>query len=351
MMHRQTSPNDLFFPVRIVPICANIQDGEGDAIGISIKTVEIPTSKAIVDCRTGNIVSLVGKNYQLVTNQKALDYAYRCCEMLFPEVSSCEWKIKHAYLSSMGGNCRFDLEHNSVNFDLGMSKNGEFNDIFGPFIRVINSYDRTHALHFDIGIMRKVCSNGMIMPQSIINIHFKHNQRIEEQLDHAIGKDEFRCVKSNFLNFVRPLRQYEIPGQHFIPICFSVLQIEEPQDDSLNNWKDWKRLNSDLRWRCDYYIDELGENAYTLLNVITDFATRPLESPLLSKEQHELQRLAGTWLAEFGQACQEPNFNIQDYVSGLPKADNKPILESIPEGPRELEPVRSPGWLAPQGFR
>ncbi len=61
MMHRQTSPNDLFFPVRIVPICANIQDGEGDAIGISIKTVEIPTSKAIVDCRTGNIVSLVGK--------------------------------------------------------------------------------------------------------------------------------------------------------------------------------------------------------------------------------------------------------------------------------------------------
>jgi len=40
----------------------------------------------------------------------------------------------------------------------------------------------------------------------------------------------------------------------------------------------------------------LGENAYAVLNVITEFASHPPANRHVHRERNSLQQLAGTWL-------------------------------------------------------
>ncbi|MYC65432.1 MAG: hypothetical protein F4X12_03770 [Acidobacteriia bacterium] len=65
------------------------------------------------------------------------------------------------------------------------------------------------------------------------------------------------------------------------------------------------------------YSSDLGENGNALLNVIADVASRPPKSPFVRREQHSLQRSAGSWLAAFSAECRKPDFGVEDYVQGL----------------------------------
>ena len=56
-------------------------------------------------------------------------------------------------------------------------------DVYRPFVRMVNSYDRSHAFSVSIGFMRKVCCNGMVLEKSAIRFRFDHKRKdIEEQI-------------------------------------------------------------------------------------------------------------------------------------------------------------------------
>ena len=76
-----------------------------------------------------------------------------------------------------GGHCFIDLAHNSTVLDFAYVPAKDRPDVFGPFIRVTNSYNGLRALAFDIGFYRKVCKNGLILPESIISFKFTHAHR------------------------------------------------------------------------------------------------------------------------------------------------------------------------------
>ena len=63
------------------------------------------------------------------------------------------------------------------------------------------------------------------------------------------------------------------------------------------------------------YAWDLGLNGYALMNVITD--VRPPRSPFIRREQYNLQRSAGIWLADFSQECRKPGFKVKAYVDRL----------------------------------
>ena len=62
---------------------------------------------------------------------------------------------------------------------------------------------------------------------------------------------------------------------------------------------------------------ELGENAYAVLNVITEFASSPPSNRFVQRERHSLQRLAGSWLSAFAQRCRQPAFDLAAYLAEL----------------------------------
>jgi hypothetical protein len=83
--------------------------------------------------------------------------------------------------------------------------------------------------------------------------------------------------------------------------------------------EDWKLLGTHLKELCDRYAKELGENAYAVLNAVTEFASHPPSNPCVHRERHSFQRLAGTWLSTFGQECRKPGFVLAKYIEQAAK--------------------------------
>jgi uncharacterized protein DUF932 len=76
-------------------------------------------------------------------------------------------------------------------------------DTFGPFIRVTNSYNALRALAFDIGFLRKVCKNGLIVPKSIFRFKFAHSrQGIGKMINIEVALDRLSKLKTSFNEYL-----------------------------------------------------------------------------------------------------------------------------------------------------
>ncbi len=82
--------------------------------------------------------------------------------------------------------------------------------------------------------------------------------------------------------------------------------------------KEWERFNafkSNAQYLIEKYSDELGENAYGALSVITDIASRPNFYSTPSWMVDNLQRRAGKWFKDFSEQITIPGFNLDQYIS------------------------------------
>ena len=312
MTNRITDYRELMFPVRTVGVFAELRDG------VEASRRRIPGKKAIVNCTNDKVISVVSNEYQVVTNRDALDYGFRCCEAAFPDLPRSSWDVTSADAPGSGGHCHLDLTHNSALLRFDSVSAGQRPDTYGPFVRVANSYNRKRALGFTIGFMRKVCSNGMIVPQSSISFSLDHNtRRIRERIEFKTSTTRFTSMKTEFLEFLAPLQQCEVPAEFFRPISLFALRVPIPEKTSKREQGAWDDFNSHITSLSEAYMDQVGGNAYALLNVISDLASRPPETVMRRRERHSLQRLAGTWLAEFSSACKKDSFDISRYVQQL----------------------------------
>ena len=311
MTRRITDHRDVLFPVRTVHVFAQMRAGDEASLA------RIPGRKAIVNCTTGRVISVVSDNYQVVTNHQALDYAYQCCEAAFPGLPARSWIVNAADGPLTGGHCHIDLSHTSAQIRFGWEAPGRRPDIYGPFVRVTNSYNRTRALGFDIGFMRKVCSNGMILPQSSIRFSFDHNTRnIADRIRFQTSGSQFQNLKTKFLAFLEPLRNCEVPKEQFLPITLLAMRVRHPESLRERQKQAWEDLRTRVESLVERYVSDLGPNGYALMNVISDLASRPVDA-LNRRERHSLQRLAGSWLAEFSAECSKAGFCLTGYVERL----------------------------------
>ena len=161
-MVRLTEIDDILFPVEERPLLVSVRDGAGE------RSVPVPQNKAIVNGATGRVLGVVSREYRLVTNRQALDWGHECCRTVFPDTKSSEWHMEVTDAPSSGGHCYIDLVHNSTALDFRFVAAKDKPDLYGPFIRVTNSYNRLRALRYDVGFYRKVCKNGLILPDALL---------------------------------------------------------------------------------------------------------------------------------------------------------------------------------------
>jgi len=320
-MPRLTQIDDLLFPVEEHPVFVNINTKSRERV------LPVPDKKAIVNAKTDRVLGVVGRGYRLVTNTKALEWAYQCCVTAFPETKPGEWSVNAGDAPQTGGHCFIDLTHNSTVLDFSTVQAKNRPDVFGPFIRVTNSYNGLRALAFDIGFYRKVCKNGMILPQSVISFKFNHLQRdISEKITFVIDNKKLSSLTASFNDYFAGLQACRMPRAYFEALVCGVLLIREPKDINKSPRKiieDWTSLNRQLNTLCDHYFMEIGDNAYAAFNAITDFASHPPDNRCVHRERHSFQRLAGDWLSTFNQECRKDNFEILEYLGGLAKGNEK----------------------------
>ncbi len=312
MNERLTEDRQVFFPVTMANVYTKLPNGNFR---------RVPGKRAVVNLDTHRPVSVVGEQYQLVTNEEAAELARECCKTAFPEIRTGEWKVGSVDAPSTGGHCRIDLRHstNDLEFEYeGDVRPNDKPDVYGPFVRVTNSYNGRYALRLVIGFMRKVCSNGLILPQAAVDIRFDHSTRgIGDRIRTEIEGGHYQHLRKQFLDFLNPLRECDVPRPYFDPILRSALKISEPKVLHRANAAAMVGLDASIHSICSKYARTLGEDGYGLMNAVTEFATNPPSNRLIRRERHGLQTLAGTWLSEFCKECRKQDFEPARYVNRL----------------------------------
>lgn len=310
-MPRLTNLEDVLFPVTERPVFVSVENSLGK------RMLRVPSKKAIVNLTSQKVLGIVSRGYRLVTNREALDWAHECCRTVFPETQASEWEVKATDAPSTGGHCQIDLIHNSTALNFEFVAAHERPDTFGPFIRVTNSYNALRALAFDVGFFRKVCKNGMILPESIIRFKFSHQHRdIGKSIVFEVAHVRLEKLRKEFGDYLGALRTCEAPRAQFEPFVCNILFLKQPEPWKPNTREadDWEALLARLSAMSDRYAHDLGQNAYSVFNVVTEFASQPQSNRCVHRDRHSLQRLAGTWVSTFSKACRQPDFSLATYL-------------------------------------
>jgi hypothetical protein len=307
---------DVNFAVETRPLFVNVGSNGGS------RFTEVAQNRAVVRCATGQVLGVVGRDYYLLTNAEALELALTCCLSLFPGTQSSEWSISAVDAPLSGTWCAVDLQHASRSTDYPIAK-GLKHESYGSFVRVTNSYNTARALSFHAGFYRKVCSNGLILPQSVISFKFSHSRRdLSRQIEFRVADPELGKLSTRFGDCLAALHQCSVPLASFGSMARAILRI--PQAPS-RAWgpvalQEWDALSARISALSDRYAEELGDNAYAVLNVVTDLASRPSWPRVVRRDRHSLQRLAGAWADGFGDAVRAEGFSLSAYFEKLAAA-------------------------------
>ena len=145
----------------------------------------------------------------------------------------------------------------------------------------------------------------------------KPGYKISEHVAFQGQADSFERLREKFRKFLEPLWECDVPLNLFAPATRAVLRISKPDPMGKRQKDPWEKLAAYLQSVSEKYAWEMGLNGYALMNVITDVATRPPQSPFIRREQHGLQRSADLWLADFSEKCRKPGFEVKAYVHRL----------------------------------
>ena len=94
---RLSQLKDVLFPVEEYPVFVVMPDESGE------RRLPAPGKKAIVNLASQRVLGVVSRDYQLVTNQEALAWAYECCRCVFPDTNQAEWDVSATDGPSTGG--------------------------------------------------------------------------------------------------------------------------------------------------------------------------------------------------------------------------------------------------------
>ena len=211
--------SDVLFPVEEHPVFVMLRDESGE------RRVAAQNKKAIVNIANHRVLGIVSRDYQLVTNQEALEWAYECCRHVFPNTNSAEWDVSATDGPSTGGYCRIDLVHRTAALDFSDVRPGQRPEAFGPFIRVTNSYNGLRALAFDIGFYRKVCQNGLIAPDTIVQFKFAHQRNLEMGIRFEVARERLAKLQTKMSDQFASLKKCTVPRTAFEPMVRAALMI------------------------------------------------------------------------------------------------------------------------------
>lgn len=299
---------DLLFGVAQVPVEA--------VIGTNGHTrrLTIPGKKALINQHTGQVLGVVSRDYRVVTNQEAVDLAREACRIAFPGISPLEWEAKRASAPRTLSFAHIDLMHSTHVLNYYDTEVGK-DDPFTPFLRVTNSFNGARALRFDIGFMRKHCSNGVIFEEEVATIRASHSKEALDHLKIEIQSRSLPKMWEEFSQFLTRIRRIKMDTAQSSLAVNTVLRLPDPKpDDKPSRHESLTALATEFSSRLAGYRQELGPNAYAVFNTLTDIAARPPESPYFQKNRDTLEKRSGRWLKELSRQSQATGFDLDEWI-------------------------------------
>lgn len=266
---------------------------------------------ALVDER-GNTLSVVTKGYNLVTNVEAYHWADYIIKGVFDKLKLEDFECFKLYMPASRGSMYMDL-FVPYRFNQPFP---DIDDAYVPFIRIENSYNKTVKLKYEVGFCRWICQNGAIIGRKSYQFSMNHSEWINgAKIDEIVKKaresiGSISDLWSEFQQKLRMLRKYYVPLDLWLPIFCKVYRVSNAKKITPQQEKRIARVKTSIKG----YSEELGNNAYGLFNVMTDFASYPDDDNKHSFFTNSYQHKAGDWADEFLRKSAEENFEIYQYV-------------------------------------
>ncbi|HZL11072.1 MAG TPA: DUF932 domain-containing protein [Prolixibacteraceae bacterium] len=274
--------------------------------------VGTPHYRAVVNQSNGQIISIVGKNYQLISNEEAIEMGKQIFTQLYPSVKGNELIPYKVVAPNSKASAYIDLIHEKVNFNVWDQ------ETWLPFLRTSNSYNRSVALSFEIGFVRKLCSNGVLFNKQSIKLKYLHNKG--NRVDIISAANQIKSTSGLFTDQCKSLKDYPIPKELMFALVCQILNInlELPNKNQLkkkmNSLQNLIELTKILTIR---YTKELGSNAYTAFNVVTDIVSHQDEYKNLTGFHFNVRSFFAKptdWMDDFSNKAKVKSFVYEDYL-------------------------------------
>lgn len=309
MTKKEHTIDDVLFPVGLhsVFVTGTVKRGQVQFDCNSYRSV--PGFQAVMAEDTGHVFAVVAQNYGLVTNRRALKLGEQCFRTVFNILKIEDMTVFNIIMPKTRSFCHVDFIHTETRFDLFE------NDYWFPYLRVTNSYNRMYALNFDLGFCRGICKNGVIFGEKNIEFKFHHTKSAKDPaVTFELKAGELKTLETRFVESLKNLKRFHVPPKMMWPLTCKVFGFkiaESPSERQMQIIEDRKTHISELSER---YFGELGQNGYAALNVLTDYASRPVG--VLSPEMsiNGLQKKSGDWITDFVEAIADRDFSFENYL-------------------------------------
>ena len=300
-------PTVAFFPVELKPVFIQSSQQSGDLFGYHA----LPRHFAVVESESDHVFAVVTENYKLVTNQQAYELAAEALKTVFNFTSLADMACLKIIMPKTRSFCHIDLIHKERGFEPLKG------DQWIPFIRITNSYNRTHRLRFEIGFCRLTNFNEVIFESKSVEISFAHTKQLHDiMLRWHENLGEIKELEIEFINQLRNLERFHVPRRYMLPLACKVFGIKlNPNSPiSSNRINDLILFRNDINRLTNDYFYTLGEQGYAALNVLMDYAIQPVGVMSPENKIDRYQRKAGDWINDFSKQIESREFSFENYL-------------------------------------
>ena len=273
----------------------------------------IRSYKAIVDRDTNSPISVVSKDYQLLTNERAFKIVDKAVETMFEGKTLADFEVYNVMMPKSKGSCIIDMVIPATEDYYFLDKW----DNYTPFVRIANSYNRTLNFRFEIGFCRWICKNGCIFNSNSISISVSHTSRYFEdkifmQLRNASAR--FKHIKEMWAE-LRALLQaaHNLAADRamILPLYCKLFGVKIEENTSEQMKERYVSRAKHLLTIGDEYFGQLGDNLYAMFNVFTDFTTHPIVGDQFYAGR---QMIIGKWLTDIVGEARKVGFSMEKYL-------------------------------------
>lgn len=299
-------PSVAFFPVELRPLhLAPVRQGAD--------WTKLPRHFAVVDVQRNNPLAVVTEGYELVTNRQAIEMADIVMKEVFQTTNLGDMQCMNVTMPKTRSFCHIDLVHKSSSFSPWEG------DAWNAFLRVTNSYNRTRPLRFEVGFCRWICTNGMIFGQRSVEFSYAHIRGAAEDMGKLMHNriGDIRKLEAALTEKLHQLKRYYVPEEEMLPlVCRTFgIRVDKQALDKPRRIDELRAVRTKVHDLSRHYFDQLGPNGYAALNVLTEFASRPVGVIAPKSSMHGMQKKAGNWVGEFIAAIKSDSFSFVNYLA------------------------------------
>jgi hypothetical protein len=187
------------------------------------------------------------------------------------------------------------------------------------------------ALSFELGFVRKLCSNGVIFDKKTVKVKFTHTQSdIPAGVDVNVDVSKLKSLENEFITHLHNLKRFHIPKTQVFPMLCKALNLNYNFDDTnkpfgKSDYEKFLNLKETSATLTKEYFEKNGENAFAAFNVITDIVSHQdyyQNLPNYSIRSNGYYQKISSWMRDYTEEAEKRDFSLEKYLSDYLKFNN-----------------------------